>query len=67
MDTIDQRAASDNRLDPHREIIRQSLERNSNDIGMAMRDVGPNLPSLFRHADLRRRASDDCKHARSIG
>ena len=47
MDTIDQRAASDNRLDPQREIIRASLDQIAADIGMAMRDVGLTFPVYF--------------------
>jgi hypothetical protein len=44
MDTIEQQAASDTRLNAQRDIIRQSLDAIANDIGMAMRDVGLTFP-----------------------
>jgi hypothetical protein len=44
MDDIEQQAASDKRLDAQRDIIRQSLDAITNDIGMAMRDVGLTFP-----------------------
>ena len=47
MNTIEQQAASDKRLDAHREITRQSLDAIVNDIGMAMRDAGLTFPVYF--------------------
>jgi hypothetical protein len=44
MDAIEQQAASDKTLNAQREIIRESLGEISNDIGMAMRDVGLTFP-----------------------
>jgi hypothetical protein len=40
MDDIDPQTASDDGLDAQRDIIRQSLDAITNDIGVAMRDVG---------------------------
>jgi hypothetical protein len=44
MDDIDPQTGSDMRLDAERDIIRQSLDAITNDIGMAMRDVGLTFP-----------------------
>ncbi len=44
MDEIDEYQDFDDRLDAQREIIRQSLNEITNDIGMAMRDVGLTFP-----------------------
>ena len=46
MDTIEQEDEStfDDTLDAQRDIIRQSLNAITNDIGMAMRDVGLTFP-----------------------
>ena len=46
MNTFDEQDDSifDDRLDAQREIIRQSLNEITNDIGMAMRDVGLTFP-----------------------
>jgi cell division GTPase FtsZ len=44
MDTIDEYHEIDDRLDAQRDIIRQSLEAITNDIWMAMRDVGLTFP-----------------------
>jgi hypothetical protein len=40
----DQQIDQDDSLDAQREIIRESLDKISNDIGMAMRDVGLTFP-----------------------
>ena len=46
MDTIkcDDDSSTDDRLDAQRDVIRQSLNEITNDIGMAMRDVGLTFP-----------------------
>ena len=46
MNTIehDERPSTDDKLDAQRDIIRQSLDAITNDIGMAMRDVGLTFP-----------------------
>jgi hypothetical protein len=44
MDTINEYQEINDRLDAHRDIIRQSLDAISNDIGTAMRDVGLTFP-----------------------
>ena len=44
MDDNDPQTGSDMRLDAQRDIIRQSLDAITNDIGMAMRDVGLTFP-----------------------
>ena len=44
MNEIDPQTESDKRLDAQRDIIRQSLDAITNDIGMAMRDVGLTFP-----------------------
>ena len=44
MNDIDPQTGSDMRLDAQRDIIRQSLDAITNDIGMAMRDVGLTFP-----------------------
>ena len=46
MDTIkcDDNSSTDDRLDAQRDVIRQSLNEITNDIGMAMRDVGLTFP-----------------------
>ena len=44
MNEIDPQTESDKRLDTQRDIIRQSLNEITNDIGMAMRDVGLTFP-----------------------
>jgi acetone carboxylase gamma subunit len=44
MNEIEQQAASDKRLNAHREIIRASLDAIISEIGMAMRDVGLTFP-----------------------
>jgi hypothetical protein len=47
MNEIGPQTESDDKLDAHREIIRQSLNEISNDIGMALRDVGLTFPIYF--------------------
>ena len=44
MDEIDPRTEVDERLDAQRDIIKKSLNEITNDIGMAMRDVGLTFP-----------------------
>ena len=46
MNTIehDDNSSADDKLDTQRDIIRQSLDAITNDIGMAMRDVGLTFP-----------------------
>ena len=44
MNEIDPQTESDKRLNAQRDIIRQSLDAITNDIGMAMRDVGLTFP-----------------------
>ena len=44
MNEIDPQTASNDRLDAQRDIIRQSLDAITNDIGTAMRDVGLTFP-----------------------
>ena len=44
MDTDNEHYEIDDKLDMQRDIIRQSLEAITNDIGMAMRDVGLTFP-----------------------
>jgi hypothetical protein len=44
METIDDYQEIGDRLDAQREIIRQSLDEITNDIGMAMRDLGLTFP-----------------------
>jgi len=44
MNVIDPQTESDDRLNAQRDIIRQSLDAITNDIGMAMRDVGLTFP-----------------------
>ena len=44
MHEIDPQTDPDNRLNAQRDIIRQSLNAITNDIGMAMRDVGLTFP-----------------------
>ena len=60
MNDIDPQTGSDMRLDAQRDIIRQSLDAITNDIGMAMRDVGLTFPRLHHRSELWRRARDDC-------
>ena len=45
MDTDNEHHEIDDTLDAQRDIIRQSLDAITNDIGMAMRDVGLTFPS----------------------
>ena len=47
MNTIehDDGSSTGNKLDAQRDIIRQSLDAITNDIGMAMRDAGLSFPS----------------------
>jgi hypothetical protein len=47
MDTDNKHHGIDDRLDAHREIIRQSLNEITNDIGMALRDAGLTFPVYF--------------------
>ena len=47
MNVIDPQTESDDRLNAQRDIIRQSLDAITNDIGMAMRDVGLTFPIYF--------------------
>ena len=49
----------DDRLDAQRDIIRQSLDQITNDIGMAMRDVGLTFPATSPFGTLER-SRDDC-------
>jgi hypothetical protein len=44
MHITDQQIGQDDRLDAQRDAIRQSLNEITNDIGMAMRDVGLTFP-----------------------
>ena len=44
MDTDNEHYEIDDKLDTQRDIIRQSLNEITNDIGMAMRDVGLTFP-----------------------
>ena len=44
MDTVDRHPEVDAKLDAQRDIIRQSLDAITTDIGMAMRDVGLTFP-----------------------
>ena len=44
MDTDNEHHETDDRLNAQRDIIRQSLNAITNDIGMAMRDVGLTFP-----------------------
>ena len=44
MHITDQQIDQDDTLDAQRDIIRQSLDAITNDIGMAMRDVGLTFP-----------------------
>ena len=44
MDTNNEHHETDDTLDAQRDIIRQSLDAITNDIGMAMRDVGLTFP-----------------------
>ena len=50
----------DDKLDAQRDIIRQSLDQITNDIGMAMRDVGLTFPVYITVRNSGDAARDDC-------
>ena len=76
MNEIDPQTESEDRLDAQRDIIRQSLDAITNDIGMAMRDVGLTFPlyitvrnsgdSLVTIATSLDPSDEEWEHARQI-
>ena len=55
--------STDDRLDTQRDIIRQSLDAITNDIGYGNARCRPDLPTLHHRSELWRRASDHCDSA----
>ena len=68
MNTIEDEgnSSTDDKLDAQRDIIRQSLNKIANAIGIAWRDVRFEFSSLYHRSQLWRRARYNCNSVRSI-